>query len=280
MSAPLVLVAALAASPHPLGFGLAAAAPAPPQVVVVHDGALAEAQAVTAHLSASGKVLATLREAPLAASCVRTTACPERPKADALVAVAVTGSSVHIELVDNTGATRASEVVAVGDPALLDATLAPALDRIEDAAVAGATPDAAPATPPPDAQSPWVPWVLGTGVVCGGLCLLGAAAGVVYAMIASAQAAGDAAGNACGDALTNACTAPFNALGDACASVADIGNACSGLGDSCSSAGDACSGVGDIGACAVMPNAPAEPGDPRPVMSAAPSTGRASAMRY
>ena len=255
---------------------------AAPAVVVVHDGSAREAQVAAAHLIASGKVSATLRDAPLAASCVRTTACPDRPAADALLVVSTTpgspakpSTSVRLELVDKSGATLAVEAVDVADAALLDATLAPALDRIADAAVHASAPAgaAAPAKASADEGGGWMPWVLGAAGVCGGLCALGLGAGLIYSVVAGANAAGTAVGNACVDA---ACTQPLAGLGDACNGIGDLGNACSGVGDGL---GNACDGLGNIGSCAVMPMGPlALALRPPDETSAPPPT--AGAMRY
>src|SRR5690349_17687052 len=116
---------------------LTAAAPLP-QLAVVHDDerSLDDARAVTARLNTSGKVQATLREVPLSASCTRTTACVDRPVADGIVAVARgMTSTLHVDLLAMNGATLASEVLDVADPALRDAAIAPALARIADVAV-------------------------------------------------------------------------------------------------------------------------------------------------
>ncbi|HEY4221998.1 MAG TPA: hypothetical protein VGO62_11655, partial [Myxococcota bacterium] len=218
---------------------------------------------------------ATVREAALDAGCVRTSACPDRPRADELLEVTSANGALHLELVDPSGATVATEVVTVSDPALLDAALAPALDRIAHAAVARAAASTASSSadvaPMPAAQqnNGWVPWVLGGLGVCAGVCALGVASALVYGLFVGANAAGNAAGNSC----ASACSAPFDGLGDAC----------SGLGNSVGSVGDACSGIGNIGSCALSPallaeamaRAPDERGAPPPAQ--APGRG---AMRY
>lgn len=234
---------------------------AAPSIVVVTDApaerdaaATRAAAAATAWLQASGKAAARLHEAPVPKPCAEAPGCPERPAADALLRVSLEGDgAVALSLLDARGAALAREAVRVEDAALLDAALAPALERLVAALPpAPATGGGAggggggAATVVDEGGGPW-PWVVGGLGVCGGLCGLSLVTAIGYAFVVSAEQAGQAAGDSCGAALGEVCVAPFAALGDAVSACGDAGR---GLGDACNG----------IGSCALVAPAPGAAG--------------------
>jgi hypothetical protein len=153
---------------------------------------------------------------------------------------------VRVELIRLDGALATVEDVEIPEASLVDAALAPALQRVVDAALRS-TPSPQPGGSPPtdNGVSPWLLGALGVG---GAACVVALGGAFVYVLVASANAAGTAAGNGCADA---------------------IGKSCAGIGNAFSGIGDACAGLGQLGSCAAPIGALVGTGEdadaPRPV---------------
>lgn len=205
---------------------------ASPSIIVVHENALGPARAVAAQLMRSTRVATTLREESLAVSCAYSTACPERPVGAEALIVVTTGTNqpldVRLELVTRDGVV-AREGVVVSAIELLPAALAPALERLIEAA----QPSAAAPAPSNDGGGAWQTVLVGGGIVCAGLCVVGLAGGAIYALVAGTNAVVDGISGACNETLTNACNAPLDGCisgFDSCSSASDALTCASGVG--------------------------------------------------